>query len=287
MKRIYINAGAYGMFLFRYILLEYKKQQCDEPAIYLEKSDESQEYVVIEELKKGGIDILSGILVQYIFKIYQPEIIGSIIGNLSGYYDYADRYDILDKTKLKLIDYEEKIPNYQKVAFVHIVELLQTQNQFNIEGFIVFRLKEYIFFLRKLVEEAMDDFLSEKEHAEFMRMLAYFVDMQEPKVEIVHIVLDDDLSFCLYDQSGNRYHFHDHESVIENITLRDEAEDVLIGMLISLLPEKVVIHDDRKGKMAQLTDVLTELFGNRVEVCKKCPECPLMQMVPVTGTKIE
>lgn len=278
MKRIYINAGVYGMFLFRYILLEYKKQQCEEPTIYLEKSEEDQEYVVVEELKRNGVDILSGILVQYIFKIYQPEIIGSIIGNLSGYYDYADRYNILDKTKLKLIDHEENLPNYQKAAHIHIAELLQTQNQLNIEGFIVFRLKKYIFFLRKLVEEAMDDFLSEKEHAEFMRMLAYFVDMQEPRVDVVHIVQSDD-NFFLYDQSGNRYHFHDHESIMENITLRDEAEDVLIGMLISLLPEKVVIHDEQKGLITQLTDVLTELFGNRVEVCKRCPECSLMQTV--------
>jgi hypothetical protein len=124
MNRICINAGSYGMFLFRYILLEFKKQLSDEePIIYLEKSQDDQEYVIVEELENGDVDILSDILVQYIFKIYQPEIIGSIIGNLSGFYDYADRYQILDKTKGKLVFYQDKIPDYQKAAHSNIVEL--------------------------------------------------------------------------------------------------------------------------------------------------------------------
>jgi putative sporulation protein YtxC len=282
MKHICINAGSYGMFLFRYILLEFKKQLSDEePIIYLEKSQDDQEYVIVEELENGDVDILSDILVQYIFKIYQPEIIGSIIGNLSGFYDYADRYQILDKTKGKLVFYQDKIPDYQKAAHSNIVELLHTQGIFNIEGFIVFRLKEYIFFLRKLVEEAMDDFLSEKEHAEFMRMLAYFVDMQEPRTDTVHIVHDGDCCFNLYDAAGNRYYFHDQTTLIENITLRDEAIDVLIGMLISLLPERIIIHQNQKRQ--QLSDILTEIFSYRVEVCNKCPDCTLMKNVLIKG----
>ena len=70
MKRICINAGSYGMFLFRYILLEFKKQLSDEePIIYLEKSQDDQEYVIVEELENGDVDILSDILVQYILNL--------------------------------------------------------------------------------------------------------------------------------------------------------------------------------------------------------------------------
>lgn len=287
MKRIYINAGAYGMFLFRYLLLESKKQRDFEPIVYLEKDEEDMEYVVVEALKNNGVELLSGILVQYIFKIYQPEIIGSIIGNLSGFYDFTDRYKILDKTKLKLMDHEEKLPNYQKAAFAHIVELLQTQRLLNIEGFIVFRLKKYIFFLRRLVEEAMDDFLSEKEHVEFLRMLAYFVDMQEPRADIVHILQTDDMHFHLYDRAGNRFHFHDRQTHMEHIAMDDEVEELLIGMLIALLPKKIVIHDEHKKTATHISEILTGLFKDRVEVCDECPECSLMRTVICTEEPVK
>lgn len=280
MKRIYINAGPYGMFLFRYMLLEYKKKQSEQLNIYMEKNERDQdEYVIVEEPRKSGIDILSGILVQYIFDIYEPEIIGSLIGNLSGFYDYSDRYNILDKTKVKLVGHRERILDSQKAAFINIVELLQSGSVFNIEGFIVFRLKEYIFLLRKLVEEAMDDFLSEKEHAEFMLMLAYFVDMQEARVDAVHIVHFDESSYGLFDESGNRYHFHNGQSLAEQITVQEEAEDILIGMLISLLPGKIVIHDSQKQMSGQLANILSEIFKERVQICRNCPDCTLLQNV--------
>ncbi len=281
MRRIYINAGPYGMFLFRYILIEFQKAEREQPGIYIDRNNQNQdEYVIYEDMQNENIDILSNILVQYIFSIYEPEIIGGLIGNLSDFYDYSERYDIFNKTKNKISDYDKQIEDSKKSAYVKILDLLRTQNIFNIEGFIVFRLKEYIFFLRKIVEEALDDFLSEKEHKEFMRMLAYFVDMQESRTDTTHIITSPDSGYMLYDELGNRYFLHENTAITEHITLRKEAEDILIGMLMSLLPKKIIIHDKDNLMTVQTVGILKEIFSEKIEMCHDCPNCHIYD---VTG----
>ena len=46
-----------------------------------------------------------------------------------------------------------------------------------------------------------EELLIEKEYNEFIKLLRYFVEIQEPKVNEVHVVVEDDRKYVLLDDS--------------------------------------------------------------------------------------
>ena len=58
------------------------------------------------------------------------------------------------------------------------------------EGFIRFRLKDYIEELKYIIDGSVDELLIDREYNEFIKLLRYFVEIQEPKVEEVHVLLE-------------------------------------------------------------------------------------------------
>jgi hypothetical protein len=48
-----------------------------------------------------------------------------------------------------------------------------------LDGFLSFRLKEYRGRLAEVVDKAVDEYMMDMEYKEFIRVLRYFVDVQE------------------------------------------------------------------------------------------------------------
>ena len=72
----------------------------------------------------------------------------------------------------------------RKSKILHkVLDYLSQNNCINIDGFINFRLQDYIEDLNKVIEQAVDELLLEKEYQEFIMLLKYFVDIQEPRLE--------------------------------------------------------------------------------------------------------
>ena len=63
----------------------------------------------------------------------------------------------------------------------------------------------------------MDDLLIEKEYGEFIRLLRYFVEIQEPKVDEIHVVVGEDNRYVLLDSSLR---------IINNDLLEDLAREI-------------------------------------------------------------
>ena len=97
-----------------------------------------------------------------------------------------------------------KIPGYLVLAEAQgqdtakLLDFLHNNNRIVIEGFIRFRLKEYIGELKEAADRAVDDF-NRKEYREFVQLLKYFVDIQESKIDTVHVLINDDGVFKLCD----------------------------------------------------------------------------------------
>ena len=49
-------------------------------------------------------------------------------------------------------------------------------------------MKDYIEQLEESVDKAIDEYLMDKEYREFIKLLRHFVDLQEPKRDVVNIV---------------------------------------------------------------------------------------------------
>ncbi|HZK34761.1 MAG TPA: putative sporulation protein YtxC, partial [Bacillota bacterium] len=150
-----------------------------------------------------------------------------------------------------------------------IKDHLASNNELVLEGFIRFRMKDFICELEDAVDRAVDDLLIEKEYTEFIKLLRYFVEIQEPKVEEVHVLMREDKKYTLLD--SNLY-------IINNDILEDLAkeisdkeisyDDLLISSLITIAPRKITIHQFDKFQNAELLNTINNVFDGRVTMSK-------------------
>ncbi len=154
-----------------------------------------------------------------------------------------------------------------------LAEYLRGARHLNIEGFIHFRLQFYLVELRKIVESAVDDYLIEKEYQEFIKLLKYFVEIQEPKVLEAHVMLDADGHFQIRD--GKQQLMEQDYEQLNAAYLQDRVdnEDMLVSALVTAAPGRVVIHRQVALQYPKVTNTLKKIFDGKITFCKNCKDC--------------
>jgi len=216
----------------------------------------------------------------YIQLYEEPHLIRKIIEQEYYYFDIRERIEIERNTlqilneEGKLLDFNENITRKNKIIS-SIIAYLNNDFQLNLKGFLTFRLKDYSLELEETVEKAVEDFLLDKEYNEFIKLLKYFVDIQDSKIETIHIILEADGKYTLYDNNN---------SLIDNDYIKDIAseisennfltyDDLLISSLITIAPKFVYIHQSNTIKRSDVIKTITKVFANRVKICNGCDWC--------------
>lgn len=153
-----------------------------------------------------------------------------------------------------------------KEVTADVEEYLCDSNALVIEGFIRFRMKEYMEELKRSAEEALIRFMAEREHREFVRLLKYFVDIQDQRQETVHVVRTAENRFELRRPEGGRVP-GEYVDTLASDTIGDgvDVADLLISALITAAPRKVVLHFEPDSATA---DTIDAVFEGRVERCR-------------------
>ncbi|MEW6661985.1 MAG: putative sporulation protein YtxC [Bacillota bacterium] len=155
-----------------------------------------------------------------------------------------------------------------------LTDYLHEQKYLNIEGFINFRLPDYWQSLEEAVELAVDDYMMEKEHDEFVRLLKYFVDMQEPRVSIVNVILKASGFFQLFDNEDNVIdNKYKDGFIVDMVQSEINSEDLLISALITIAPKRINLHVPEPIKVRDIMATLQSVFGERLKVCAGCTCC--------------
>lgn len=155
-----------------------------------------------------------------------------------------------------------------------LLTYLQENSYLNLDGFINFRLSDYLGQLEEAVDRAVDEYLVDKEYEEFMRLLRYFVANQEPRVEGVQVFLSSPGVFQVYDSE---------DAVLTNVRqggfrveLRQAEvnyEDVLISALITIAPRNILLHVGGSSELETTVNTLKKVFAEKLELCPGCPKC--------------
>lgn len=219
--------------------------------------------------------LLANIIADIIIEDWAQLLVNKIIRDHYYYFSEEEKRTIKKKA-LELLQKDESkfYPLSRKNKIVtRVLEHLSRNHEIILEGFVNFRLKDYILELEDIVDAAADDFLEEKEYLEFIRLLRYFVDIQEPKVNEVHIILENDTVFKLVDRTGkeieNEYLDGFSMDLLNN---NINYEDLLISALITLAPSQVVIHII-KTEPKDTLKTIENVFGKRVKYCSGCSLC--------------
>jgi putative sporulation protein YtxC len=200
----------------------------------------------------------------------QEPLLQAIIRQNYYYFSKQEREKVLYYCKMKNTTTSKKTRQQIKEK---LAEYLRGARHLNIEGFIHFRLQFYLVELRKIVESAVDDYLIEKEYQEFIKLLKYFVEIQEPKVLEAHVMVGPDGHFQIRDAKQKLVE-QDYEQLnAAYLQDRVDNEDMLVSALVTAAPGRVVIHRQVTLQYPKVTSTLKKIFEGKITFCKNCKDC--------------
>lgn len=223
---------------------------------------------------------VSNALADFIIRKYEEKLISRIINSNYCYFNSVEKKEIFNLS-LKIIRNEDKnLVNSlfqihrRNVIIRKLMDYFEGSNSLILDGFVNFRLKDYMKDLEEVVDKAVDDFLMEREYREFIRLLRYFVDIQEPKFEMIHVLVGYDNKYILLDE---------HKKEITNECIQDfvneisegeiNYDDLLVSSLITLAPKKVIIHSNGQFRNKELLETIKNVFSGKVVLCTQCDIC--------------
>lgn len=234
--------------------------------------------------KSNQYDILkyhvSNALADYVIRQYEEKLLVRLINSNYGYFNAVERKQIFDLS-MKIIKNEDKVflntlfqIRRRNLIVKKLLEYFEGSSSIILDGFVNFRLKEYIKDLEEVIDKAVDDFLMEREYKEFIRLLRYFVEIQDPKFNVVHIIMECDQQYTLMDEKRQEI---TNECIQEFVTELSETEinhdDLLVSSLITLAPKKIIIHNSEKFQNKELLDTIKNVFTGKVVLCDGCEIC--------------
>lgn len=216
--------------------------------------------------------IASTMLLDIIINEYSKNLIKKRTNTIWYDLNLKDRKEIIRISQAILLDEENYI--MEKEHFKNEIEKYLMETSFILlDGFIRFRLKEFNLFIDIVIDKAIEEFTAEKEYKEFINILQYFVESQEPKYNLINIIFEDN-DYKLLDGYGNivnKDFFNEIVSEIDNGNI--SKDDLLISSLIVIAPRKLIIHLSEEYKDEDVIKIIRNVFQDRVCFCLGCPQC--------------
>ena len=223
---------------------------------------------------------ISNGLADYIIEEYQEKLILRIINSNYCYFNSIEKKEILRLALLIIKNDDKNFLNslYQirrkNIIIRKLVDYFESSDKVILDGFVNFRLKDYMKDLEEVVDKAVDDFLTEREYKEFIRLLRYFVDIQEPKFNVIHVLASYDSKYILLDESKREI---TNECIQEFMNEIPEGEinydDLLVSSLITMAPKKVIIHGAKSFRNKELLETIKNVFWGKAIICPECELC--------------
>lgn len=153
-----------------------------------------------------------------------------------------------------------------------------------LDGFLNFRIKDYLKILENVVDEAVNNFVIEKEYLEFISLLKMYINSQNSNCDIVHLVYTNE-TYILLDKDKNIINVSD--DIFKAKYLSDisfSSNDYALNTLLTLIPKKIYIHLINNC-IDEFIHTLSLIFENRIEICTDCSICKIYKNNPLNLKK--
>ncbi|WP_408955828.1 sporulation protein YtxC [Natroniella sp. ANB-PHB2] len=225
-------------------------------------------------------EYIANILSDLIINRFEEDLLHKVLKANYRYFTLEDKAKLIELASDRLNYLESKddgaiISQIQRKnrILLEIVDYLADKNLIILEGFVRFRLREYIDELQLAVDQAVNDLALEREYEEFVYLLKHFIESQESKIELINIVKTEQNKFKFLNQFG---------TVVKNNYLDDELlglmeqdleyQDLLISALITLAPQEIVLHFKEP---VEIVETIEGIFTERVCICMGCKYCEI------------
>ena len=224
---------------------------------------------------------ISNILYNIVIEKYREK---ELFNFLTETYFFLKQEEILEVEEMimKVLRSEENLKDEKMIFCISkinsIIEKIKTcleeNEEINIKGFITFRMKELREDIEEIIDKVVEEYMVEKEYKEFVKLLKYFVDIQESKIEKINIYIHEGGGYELKDGYGNDI-FNEFMKELSECKIDTEAkiEDIIISGLITNAPKQVIIHHKENCLNAEFIETIVNVFGDRVFYCTGCTNC--------------
>jgi len=146
-----------------------------------------------------------------------------------------------------------------------IRECISEKQELNIEGFITFRMRKLRADIEKIIDKIVERYMVEREYKEFVKLLKYFVEIQECKIEKINIIIEENNNYIVKNGEGkDLYYEFLRELTAEQGSLDLNMEDILISGLITSAPKNITIYGKENCTNKEFLDTIENVFGDRV-----------------------
>ena len=199
-----------------------------------------------------------------IMEKYEPQLLKAIIQREYSFAPQTDRVRIYDIALENSQPGGERIMNAihynrRKAIIEECAESYLKENDvFILDGFINFRLEEYKKELHDIVYSAGEEYVAIREYEEFLDMLRFFVSVQSPREDTVHIIKNDGRLCVLNKRKKDitAVYANEFSETEEELT----NEDIVLSALISIAPLHIVVHDDSEND--KIYETIREIFSD-------------------------
>ena len=206
---------------------------------------------------------ISYLLSSSVIDIYENLILDKII--LNNYFYFADfeRDEIL---KICVEELKSQSIVYRLQLIINsFYKYFLTNKSAIIEGFLPFRLSEYINFLNSIVDSSVNKFIIDNEYLEFINILKSYIKDKPIGANLLHLIYTKNSSTIL-DEDENI--IEPEIEIFNNKYISDitfSSNDYALNTLLTIVPKKLMIHTTDTDD--EFIHTLQLIFENRVTIC--------------------
>ena len=227
---------------------------------------------ILNDLAASGIhEVVKNAFYEFITNIKRDEWLRDILKNHYYFEDADEQQQILDILYSILDGQREdlsillKETNIEPIIREAISTCLHDDVSFSFDSFLKFRLRSYLQLLENYVEISIDEYKMEQEYQMFVHMLRDFLADRVPKMNVLHLLLDDDITFFneqfVEIKRGELAKMIDRKLLVNHPVYIDSAS---IAPLLSLAPTKIFLYT--KNAEAPLVRTIKNIFEERVMI---------------------
>ena len=219
------------------------------------------------------INSISNILTKAIIYFYEKELIANFINLNYFYFNQYEKSKIIN-TALEILNEYEDVKNKYDLINNEVYGYLLENHSFYLNGFINFRLNNYIKFIEEKIDSAVNQFLINKEYLEFVNILQLYINSESinSKTEHLHLIYQNKTSIIIDD---NKQIISCNDNITKAKYISDitfSSNDLALNTLLNFLPKKITIHLI-DGYVDEFINTLKLVFQEKITLCDDCDIC--------------
>jgi putative sporulation protein YtxC len=208
---------------------------------------------------------------EFITKIKRDDWFRKILNDQYFYHDLEEQQQIMDIIYSMLEGQREDLTAFvsekkeEPKVWEAINHIFQENVSLSFDSFLKFRLRSYIQMLEGYVEISIDEYKMEQEYQMFVQMLREFLANREPKMNSLHLLFDEEITFYNDDfveiKRAELTKMIDRKLLVNHPVYVDSAS---IAPLLSLAPTTIYLYT--KNPDEPLVRTIKNIFEERVTI---------------------